>query len=115
MSISFLVQDMSKDAGELDDREVSVSNRNGIDLLLALGLDPDDDGGTRPIAEFAALVTAALRRHLDHRSPELANRVDAQPGCMTITHLGRPDGYIEERLGDLARLVQFGLSAGERM
>ena len=49
--------------------EINVSNANGDELLLAIGLDPSAEHPPMPIAAFSTLVTAALRRHLDQRSP----------------------------------------------
>ena len=85
--------------------------RDGADLLLALGITPEPNGGVLPIEAFAGLVTAALRRHLGRRSPERASFIDAEPGKMPLIYLGRREGYIEERLGDLARLVQHARGA----
>lgn len=95
-----------------DDFELSLSNANGFDILLALGLAPEPAGGPTPIDSFAALVTAAHRRHLGRRSPELAPSTQAGEGKMPIVFLGRREGYIEERLGDLARLIQHSRVAG---
>jgi len=59
-----------------------------------------------PINAFSALVTAALRRHLGQRSPAIPPVEDTEPGRMTINHLGRAEGYLERRLGNLASLIQ---------
>jgi hypothetical protein len=96
----------------LDDFEMNVSNSNGADLLLALGLDPDASFDPMTIEAFAGLVTAALRRHLGARSPALEPFTDAQEGRMTFTFCGRREGYLEERLGDLAKLIQKSRGAG---
>ncbi|MEA2733362.1 MAG: hypothetical protein QOD93_2793 [Acetobacteraceae bacterium] len=91
--------------------ELSVSSANGADLLLAMGLAPEPDG-LMPIDAFGGLLSAALRRHLDQRSPELPVCEDAQPGKITLIYLGRPEGYIEQRLGELMRMVQTCRAAG---
>ena len=91
--------------------EFNVANANGFDLLLALGLAPESCGELA-LDAFAGLVTAGLRRHLGHRSPEMATVTDAAPGRMTMIFCGRREGYLEERLGDLARLAQRGREAG---
>ena len=122
MSISFLpymrddvrdlwvIPSLARDDG--DALEVSVSNGNAVDLLLALGLSPEPDG-IFALDAFSGLVTAALRRrHLGQRSPELAPTEHAEPGKMTMIHLGRSEGYTERRLGDLAGLVQRSRLAG---
>jgi len=81
--------------------EVDCSNANAADLLLALGWDCDPaNSEPLPIDAFANLVTAALRRHLDHRSPETEPVTVAEPG------------HIEERLSDLAQLTQRSRSTG---
>jgi hypothetical protein len=91
--------------------ELNVSNANGADLLVSLGFTPDVSYPPVAIASFAALVTHALRRRLAKRSPELDTIIDHLPGAMTVVHCGRREGYIEERLGDLAVLVQRSLAA----
>jgi hypothetical protein len=121
MSISFLpyVRDDARDRwvmpalarAEGDAFEMSVSNGNAVELLLALGLSPEPDG-IFTLDAFSGLVTAALRRHLGQRSPEIAPAEHAGPGKMMMIHLGRSEGYIERRLGDLAALVQRSRLAG---
>jgi hypothetical protein len=100
----------ARDTG--DDFELSMSNDNGADLLLALGITPEPNGGVLSIEAFGGRVTAALRRRLGRRSPERASFVDAEPGKMPVIYVGRREGYVEERLGDLARLVQHSRAAG---
>jgi hypothetical protein len=92
--------------------ELSVSNANGADLLCTLGLAPEPCGEPVPIEHFAGLVTEAARRHLDHRSPALATVEDVQKGRLTVVLVGRPEGYIEGRLGDLMSLIQRSRAAG---
>jgi hypothetical protein len=121
MSICFMpyVHDANRDIwtfpsaarADPDAFEFSVSSANGADLLLAIGLAPEPDG-IMPIDAFSGLLSAALRRHLYQRSPELSVCVDAQPGRITLIDLGRPEGYIEQRLGELMRMVQTGRAAG---
>ncbi len=121
MSVSFLpyvcddvrdlwvIPSLARDDG--DGFEVSVSNGNAVELLLALGLSPEPDG-IFTLDAFSGLVTAALRRHIGQRSPEIAPAECAELGKMTMIHLGRSEGYIERRLGDLAGLVQRSRLAG---
>ena len=92
--------------------DLSVSNANGADLLCPLGLAPERGGGPVPIEHFAGLVTEAARRHLDHRSPALATVEDVQKGRLTVVLVGRSEGYIEHRLGDLMSLIQRSRAAG---
>ena len=122
MSICFLpyVHDHVRDIwmvlpaarADRDSFELSVSNANGADLLCTLGLAPEPSGGPVPIEHFAGLVTAAARRHLDHRSPALATVEDVQKGRLTVVLLGRSEGYIERRLGDLMTLIQRSRAVG---
>ncbi|MGO9234439.1 MAG: hypothetical protein ACLP4V_10335 [Methylocella sp.] len=91
---------------------LSLSSSNGMDLLEALGLTSSYSTEPLPLTAFANLVTEALRRHLDHRSPELPTMVEQEPGKMTITHLGRPEGYIEQRLSELAALLRRSRDTG---
>lgn len=121
MSISFIpmIHDHATDAwlmldaarDEPDSFEVNVTNANGADLLLALALTPKPSGEL-PIDHFAGLVTTALRRHLGRRSPELAETTDTAPGRMAMIFCGRREGYVEQRLGDLAALTQRGRAVG---
>ena len=97
---------------EPDAFEFNVSNANWADLLLALGLAPDRSTDPLPIDAFAGLVTSALRRHLGRRSPALETVTDAAAGRTTFVFCGRCEGYIEERLGDLAGLIQRSRAAG---
>ncbi len=92
--------------------ELSLSNSNGIDILLALGLTPDPASEPYPITRIANLVTAALRRHLGNRSPELVTCTDAPKGRLAIVYCGRREGYIEDRLGKLAQLIQHSRAIG---
>ena len=91
---------------------VNLSNANAADVLAALGLSADDENNPMPIDTFLNLTTAALRRHLDNRSPERELIVDVVPGKMTIIHCTRREGYVVERLGDLAKLIQRSRAAG---
>ena len=91
---------------------MNVANTNAVDLMLALGLTPEPVGTPMPIDAFAGLVTAALRRHLGRRSPALGPIAEPGHDGSTIIHLGRREGYIEERLGALARLIQRSRAAG---
>ena len=68
--------------------EVNVANANGDDILLALGLVPEPCGQL-PLDAFAGLVTAALRRHLGQRSPEVPTVTDAAPG-LSLIHISEP-------------------------
>ena len=95
-----------------DEFEVDMCNANAIDLLLTLGLEPTSSGDVIAIDVLSNLVTAAIRRHLGKRSPELPRVEDKAPGRMTIVHIGRAEGYIERRLGDLARAIQRSRTIG---
>ena len=95
-----------------EDFEVDVCNANAVDLLLTLGLEPASYGDVIAIDVFSNLVTAALRRHLDKRSPELSTVEEREPGRMTIIHIGRNEGYIERKLGALMKAIQRGREIG---
>ena len=94
------------EARDSEDFALNVCNANGSELLLTLGLIPMPNGDVMPIDVFANLVTAALRRHLGRRSPEIPTTREVVPGEITIIYPGREEGYIERRLHDLASLVQ---------
>ena len=95
-----------------EDFEVDVCNANAVDLLLTLGLEPASYGDVIAIDVFSILVTAALRRHLGKRSPELPTVEDREPGRMTIIHVGRTEGYIERKLGALMTAIQRARDIG---
>jgi hypothetical protein len=115
MSISFMpyVYDATRELWvypdkvreDVDSYELNLSNANALDLLEAIGLPPESVG-TVAIDSFSEMLAAAVRAHLDRRSPAIAPTTDHQPGRVTIHHCGRRGGYIESRLGDLARLVE---------
>jgi hypothetical protein len=88
-----------------EDLEACVANANAVDLLLALGLQPEP-AGMLAFEAFSGLVTAALRRHLGYRSPSLPAEDDVEPGKMTVTFAGCAECYIERRLGELAVVIQ---------
>lgn len=96
---------------DLESYEAGFANANAADILAELGLGPDLFGGA-PICAFASLVTVALRGRLGRRSPKIRARTYAGGGGATITDLGRPEGYLERRLHDLALLTQRGRAAG---
>jgi hypothetical protein len=76
--------------------EVDVCNANAVDLLLALGLEPASYGDVIAIDMFSNLVTAATRRHLGKRSPELPTIEGRRP---------RRDSGISEPLRRLRLLL----------
>ena len=122
MSVCFApyVRDADRDTWALphigrpdqEEFEVDVCNANAVDLLLTLGLEPASYGDVIAIDVFANLVTAALRRHLGKRSPELPTVQDRELGRMTTIHIGRNEGYIERKLGALMKAIQRGREIG---
>ncbi len=98
-------------AGNAGEDEISLSNANGVDVLLAIGLEPEP-AGIVLLSAFAGLITAALRRHLGRRSPAIETTSDGAPGRLTLIEGGRREGYIEAQLGRLARLSQTGVVLG---
>ena len=92
--------------------EFNLSNANATDLLAALGLASCENADPYPIKALSHLVTAALRRRLGKRSPAQPAFVEQQPGKVAVIRCARREGYLEERLGDLARLIQRGRAVG---
>jgi len=89
---------------DADSYEVNLSNANAVDVLEAMGLRPEA-AGLVSIDSFSGMLAAAVRRHLDRRSRKIAPVTDREPRRITIHYCRRRSGYIEARLGDLARLV----------
>jgi hypothetical protein len=90
---------------DVDSFELNLSNANALDIIEAIGLDPESSGIVA-IDRFSDMLAATVRKHLDARSPAIPPMVDSEPGRVTMHYPGRRGGYIESRLGDLARLVQ---------
>ena len=85
-----------------------LANANAAHLLDAMGIMPEP----LPIELISVLVTRTLRSRLGKRSPNIPSVIDTQPGTMTLIRCGRRDGYLEERLRDLARLIQHCRTIG---
>jgi hypothetical protein len=83
--------------------EVNLCNANAHDVLQTLGLPTE----TEPVAinDFARVLSATLRKHIDRKSPEIRPSEDSQPGKMTIIDMGRRPGYIEEQIFELVMLT----------
>ena len=99
---------------DLDAYSLNVSQDNGIDLLDALGID--SSFGVKRLDEFSRLLANARQADLKARkgetSPGIATTIDAGPGRMTMIHCGRRAGYVEEKLSQLAVVVQKGRDLG---
>jgi hypothetical protein len=84
---------------------LNLANANAAELLGLLGFDGDElYAGVIDATELLGrlLVTGALLAP----SPELPDRVVSEPGRATLVDLGRPAGYLNdkvERLGVIAR------------
>lgn len=86
---------------------LELCNGNAADVLDQLGFSGEAwlDEPLR-IEEFSRLVTYALRRRLGRRSPALPpQQLSLNGEGMRITDCGRAEGYIEQRLYDLARMA----------
>lgn len=122
MSITFLARALQPDGttwgvpdsalADPEALELNVCNTNACELLAVLGLAPEPEGGPIPIDQFRGLITNALRRRLGKRSPALPVTEERSAGGATIAFLRRSEGYVERRLGDLARMAAHGRDAG---
>ena len=93
-----------------DSSMLFVCNDDGRELLEALKLPPDPAGAAYRSTPSA--LGSPLRRRLGRRSPAMPSSIDATPGRIPVIQAGRPEGYIEDRFGDLARLKQRGRAIG---
>ncbi len=93
---------------DLEAYSLNVSQANGVDLLDALGID--SSFGVKRLDEFSRLLVSARQADLKARkgetSPGIATTIDAGPGRMTMINFSRRPGYVEERLSQLAVIVQ---------
>jgi hypothetical protein len=89
---------------------INVCEANARDILNTLGFAVE--GKPVAIGVFAQLISNTLRKHLNHKSP-LCEQVELiEPGKMTIIHMGRREGYIEEKIFELAKLAHRAKDAG---
>jgi hypothetical protein len=58
--------------------EINLCNANAYDILQTLGLPTQ--GEPVAIGDFARLLSATLRKHIDRKSPEIPPSEDRQPG-----------------------------------
>lgn len=93
-----------------EDLAVNMSNSNAAVVCAALGIDLDELGwcGSLPARDFLGRILIALAVN-----PSDAGRpatVDAAPGRATFIDCGRPEGYVEERLGWLRALADWAVA-----
>ena len=107
MSITFSIQGEHHcgdyDCADCNARQLNLANRNALDLLVFLGIEPDYCGGIRG-RELAQRVENALAdpHATDPEVPTTESRGGRVISC------GRPAGYLRERatwLLDIARLA----------
>jgi hypothetical protein len=85
---------------------VNMSNANAAMILAVLGLDVDpEDGimGHMDAEQFLGHVLMALAAERDNAA--VLSVTDSLPGCATFIDCGLPEGYVEERLTQLADLA----------
>jgi len=92
---------------------VNMSNANAAMILAVLGLDVDpEDGimGSMDAEQFLGYVMMALAAERDNAA--VPATVDSLPGCATVVDCGLPEGYVEERLTQLADLATEAVRLG---
>lgn len=104
--------DVLTDIPAAEELSVNMSNSNAAVVCAALGIDLDKLGwcGSMPAEDFLGRVLVALAVN-----PSDAGRpatVDAAPGRATFVDCGRPEGYVEERLGQLRELADWAVANG---
>jgi len=73
-----------------EERELNLSNANGLNLLDASGTDDACPDEPWPIQYFRALVTVARRKRLGHLSPAIATSVDKECGRVPSSTAAAP-------------------------
>lgn len=95
-----------------DDLSVNMSNSNAFRVCQTLGIDLEEEGwcGSLPAEDFLGRVLLALAiEPVDAGRPAT---VDAEPGRATFIDCGRPEGYAQERLGQLRELADWAVANG---
>jgi hypothetical protein len=90
--------------------DCNLANANAREVLELLGFD--FEGSCVPVEQFINIVAAARRKRLNKQSSALTSVVQAEEGCATIIHCGRPAGYIEATLERLSVLAQAAKEYG---
>jgi hypothetical protein len=90
--------------------ELNVCNTNAEDILKSLGFAVE--GEPVAIGVFTQIISNALRKHLNQKSP-LCKQVEIiETGKMTMIDMGRREGYIEAQIFELAKLAHRAKDAG---
>lgn len=88
--------------------QMNLANGNAAELLTLLGFDGDElYAGVCDAGELLGrlLVTDALLEP----SPEKLEMVSKEPGRATLVDLGRPEGYLNDKVARLAVLARWAL------
>ena len=98
--------------GELDiDKSVNVANRNARELLTIIGLDSEDLWGSLDASDFLSRCMLAMVEERD--DSVVSDMVYCQhPSGPRFIDMGRPAGYLTEKLGLLADVATVALQAG---
>lgn len=93
-----------------EDLAVNMSNTNAYRVCASLGIDLEAEGwcGSLPAADFLGRVLIALA--VDPVDAGRPATVDAAPNRATFVDCGRPEGYTQERLGQLRELADWAVA-----
>lgn len=120
MSVTFsaVIQDIldfSKSTFSPEELDVNMSNSNAARVCRSLGLDLNELGwcGDLPAEDFLGRILVALA--VEPSDAGVPATVDAAPGRATFIDCGRPEGYVQERLGHLRELADWAVAHGAKI
>ena len=106
MSVNFTVAGSHTD---FDDPScyLNLANMNAAELLRWLDIDANDDDlfGEISARELAARCRRRLWDVARNYDPEIAARVDSEPGRATAIWCGRRPGYLRDKTAELLELA----------
>lgn len=104
--------DVIRDVPAAEELAVNTSNSNAFRVCETLGIDLEAEGwcGSLPAEDFLGRVLVALA--IEPADAGRPATVDAAPGRATFIDCGRPEGYVEERLGWLRELADWAVANG---
>lgn len=101
------------DVPEAEELSVNMSSSNAAHVCASLGLDLEDLGwcGSLAAEDFLGRVLVALAvLPVDAGMPR--HELPREPGTVRWIECGRPEGYAQDRLGQLRELADWAIAHG---